>query len=148
MSRPKANPTGNPRASVAPAPQKPENILGPAPVPPVPATLGDLGAKLWHEVWTAGGAAYNVQTDVYIVARYCDLHERRRDLNRLVDSEGFTTDGSQGQTIMHPALRALDTTEKELRALEDRLGLNPEARARLGIAAAEAKSKLDAFLET
>ena len=36
--------------------------------------------------------------------------------------------------------------EGKLTTLEDRLGLNPEARLRLGITAVEHKTRLDAFL--
>ena len=55
--------------------------------------------------------------------------------------------GSQGQDVVHPTARLIGDVEGQLLALEDRLGLNPEARLWLGISAVEHKTKLDAFLE-
>ncbi len=55
--------------------------------------------------------------------------------------------GSTGQVVVHPAARMVSDLEGRLATLEDRLGLNPEARLRLGITAVEHRSKLDAFLE-
>jgi hypothetical protein len=42
----------------------------------------------------------------------------------------------------------LDATDGKLQQMEDRLGLNPEARIRLGIASVEGESKLSAFLNS
>ena len=42
--------------------------------------------------------------------------------------------------------KLLDQIEGRLGPLEDRLGLSPEARLRLGISSVEHKSKLEAFL--
>lgn len=41
--------------------------------------------------------------------------------------------GSQGQPVINPMLAHAMVLQKEIRALEDRLGLNPVARLRLGI---------------
>jgi hypothetical protein len=41
--------------------------------------------------------------------------------------------------------RLLSSTEKQLVALEDRLGLNPESRLRLGISQVRVRSELDRF---
>ena len=138
MTRPSINPVGNSARPALPTATVTE-------IPDAPATLGDYGAVVWDQVWKAGGSAYNSASDSFVITRYCDLQERRRDLTRLVNAEGFLSTGSQGQSIMHPAVRALDSTEKELRALEDRLGLNPESRARLGLAAVQAEDALEAF---
>ena len=147
MSRPKSDPAGNPRSSKSAAPVASEN-LNPLPeVPRPPARLGARGSQIWVELWEAGGSAYHPPTDRFVIERYCLLHDRHAELWATLDRDGFMAMGSQGQEVLHPAARALDSTEKELRSLEDRLGLNPEARARLGIATIEHKSKLDAFLE-
>jgi P27 family predicted phage terminase small subunit len=49
------------------------------------------------------------------------------------------TVGSTGQPAVHPAMRYVESTEKELRAIETVIGFTPEARMRLGIVAAEAR---------
>jgi P27 family predicted phage terminase small subunit len=145
--RPKANPVGNPRTSLAPAPVEPENIAPRLPVPPVPAHLGSEGTAVWHAVWAAGGEAYSPLTDAYVIERYATLHERRSELMKMLEEDGLTSVGSTGQTVLHPAARFLGDVEKALSSLEDKLGLNPESRIRLGIAAVEKESKLDAFLK-
>ncbi len=145
--RPSADPQGHARTSTTPAPAPPTNILPAPPTPEAPEHLGPVGRRIWAEVWTAGRKAYVPETDAYIIERYSSLHERRAQLLSVLESEGFTTTGSQGQTVAHPAAKILDSVETKLTSLEDRLGLNPEARLRLGIAAVEHKSRLDAFLD-
>lgn len=144
--RPKVNPSGNPREASVP-PVVAENISVRPSVPEAPDHLAELGAALWVDLWEAGGDAYHPPTDRFIIERYCTLHDRRETLMGYVERDGFVVPGSTGQDTLHPAAKELAATEKELRALEDRLGLNPEARARLNIATIEHKSKLDAFLE-
>ena len=145
MQRPKANPVGHPKGSVKPANVVP-NLVEHAGAPDAPESLGDFGSVLWYDVWAAGGVAYNVKTDCYVIERYCSLSERRMELLDAL-SGGFVTIGSQGQEVAHPAARLLSDVEKMMVALEDRLGLSPEARLRVGISAMEHKSKLDAFMD-
>lgn len=145
--RPSANPAGNPRSSMVAAPPPPENMAGRPDIPPVPSSLGSVGERVWFEVWEAGGEAYNPVTDAYIVERYASLQERRQSLMEMLSAEGYVTVGSQGQVVAHPAARLLQDVESKLLPLEDRLGLSPEARIRLGIGALEHKSRLDLFRE-
>lgn len=137
------------------------NARGPASAPPAlptptaaqpvlydpPSTLGDVGRRVWAEVWAAGSGAYVYATDRYVVERYAQLQERREDLLGVLAREGYTVEGSQGQVVAHPAARLLADVETKLTPLEDRLGLNPEARLRLGLAAHEMRSALDRFLD-
>ncbi|MGW4829539.1 phage terminase small subunit P27 family [Amycolatopsis japonica] len=127
--------------------------ITPAPVvhsgraPRVPAKLGDVGREIWRAVWAAGEGAYLPATDKFVIERYCELHDRRAALLREVEIDGLTTVGSTGQTVIHPALRYVESTEKEMRAIETTLGLNLEARLRLGIAAnAARRTTLDDIL--
>ena len=144
--RPAANPQGNARKSTAPVKVQPENLLPTPPVPDVPAALDSHGTKIWHAVWAAGGDAYHGPTDAYVIERYCVLHDRHHTLMRMIENDGLTSVGSQGQVVLHPAARLIADTEKQLGGLEDRLGLNPESRLRLGISSVEAQTKLDQFL--
>lgn len=130
----------------APSAPLPENVLQRY-IPPAPAKLGDAGKALWQALWEAGGDAYSPKTDIYIIERYCRFHERRIELSDLIDEEGWISSGSKGQTILHPAARALADVESKMLALEDRLGLSPESRLRLGTAAIEHKSKLDELMD-
>lgn len=138
---------GNPReGSSTPAPS-PENIAPVPPAPEPPSHLGPIGRRYWEDLWVAGAEVYNRQTDAASIDRYCSLQERRIKFLRLLEDEGYTTVGSQGQTVAHPAAKLLTDVEAKLTPLEDRLGLNPDSRMRLGIAAIETKSRLDAFME-
>lgn len=136
--------SGNPR-SAATSPSAPTVHSGRA--PRVPAKLGDVGRDVWRAVWAAGEGAYHPATDRFVIERYCELHDRRAALLREVEIDGLTTVGSTGQTVIHPALRYVESTEKEMRAIETTLGLNLEARLRLGIAAnAARRTTLDDIL--
>ena len=118
----------------------------PIPIPDPPTDLDVYGQDLWVQVWTAGNGVYQT-TDQYIINRYCSLSERRKNLLEIVESDGWVTAGSQGQTVVHPAARMVSDLEGKLQSLEDRLGLNPESRLRLGITAVEHQSALDTFLD-
>ena len=146
MARPVHNPVGNPTKSVLPAEPKSENLVK-RETPPVPSALGVIGAVVWAEVWEAGGDAYHPATDKYVIERYASLVERRSDFLEILGCEGFITEGSQGQQVAHPAAKLLADVESKMVALEDRLGLSPEARLRVGISALEHKSKFDAFMD-
>lgn len=138
---------GNPRHALTPTPPPPTNLI-PVEVPECPVDLGTAGSHLWAELWTFGHGAYNPRSDRHVVARYCQLTERRADMLARLDDEGWTTTGSQGQEVAHPLARMIEALEQRLVTLEDRLGLNPEARIRLNIQSENLrKSALDAFLD-
>ncbi|MFF2406727.1 phage terminase small subunit P27 family [Streptomyces sp. NPDC058092] len=105
----------------------------------MPAHLRATGREVWRAVWSAGSGAYSPDTDRNIILRYSELHDRRAALMDAVDEDGLMTVGSTGQPAVHPALRFVESTEKELRAIETVIGFTPEARMRLGIVAAEAR---------
>ncbi|MEU9388663.1 phage terminase small subunit P27 family [Streptomyces sp. NPDC048324] len=107
--------------------------------PRVPTGLKRVGREVWRNVWSAGNGAYSPETDRNIILRYCELHDRRAALLAAVANDGLMTVGSTGQPAVHPAMRYVESTEKELRAIETVIGFTPEARMRLGIVAAEAR---------
>jgi len=98
-------------------------------------------------LWLGAGSAYNL-TDGRVVARYVDLTLRRDSFLATLAAEGWTVTGSQGQDVQHPLARLVEGLEQKLQGLEDRLGLSPESRLRLGLSAVEGQSKLQAFLNS
>ncbi|MFF3557331.1 phage terminase small subunit P27 family [Streptomyces tsukubensis] len=138
MSRAKspARRTGHPSGAAAP---EAAPVVHEGRAPRVPTHLRAQGREVWRAVWQAGSGAYSPDTDRNIIMRYAELHDRRADLLALIDAEGLSVVGSTGQPAIHPAMRYVETTERELRAIETVIGFTPEARMRLGIAAAEAR---------
>lgn len=137
MSRSKSPDTRTGNANAAVESAAPVVYEGRA--PRVPTGLKRVGREVWRNVWTAGGGAYSPDTDRNIILRYCELHDRRAALLAAVSNDGLMTVGSTGQPAVHPAMRYVESTEKELRAIETVIGFTPEARMRLGIVAAEAR---------
>ncbi len=148
MSRRKAPDQRRGAQSAAPPPalRAPSAAIA-TPAPPL--KLDKIAAAVWVAVFEAGGGAYVPATDSWIIERYAQLQSRRAALQALVDGQGWTVAGSQDQLVQHPAARLLYQTEQMLLPLEDRLGLNPEARMRLGlVAAAGSRTALDRFNDT
>ena len=142
MSRPAPAEARQGHASTTPTVRRSNT---PIPMPDPPSSLGPVGVTCWTDVWTVGSGVYQA-SDFNVIERYCSLHERRRHLLGLVEADGWLTTGSTGQVVTHPAARMVGEIEGRLVSLEDRLGLNPEARVRLGIAAVEHANRLDTFL--
>ena len=117
----------------------------PIPTPDPPSGLGAIGRTCWANVWNLGAGVYQ-PTDYNVIERYCSIHERRHTLIVLIEADGWLTTGSTGQVVVHPAAKMVNELEGKLSFLEDRLGLNPEARLRLGITAVDHATRLDAFL--
>lgn len=147
MTRPSSDPIRphrRPLEKAAAAPARPEVEVS---IPPVPETIKtEQGQALWRTLWEVGAGVYQEKAHGETVARYVQLQERRYKFLRILEEEGWTVVGSQGQDVLHPIARQLDSLEGKLVALEDRLGLSPEASIRLGIASLEHRSRLDDFL--
>ncbi|WP_033825234.1 phage terminase small subunit P27 family [Kitasatospora sp. MBT63] len=107
--------------------------------PRAPAHLKRVGKEVWRTVWQAGSGAYSPETDRYVILRYCEPHDRRAHLLATVENDGLMAVGSTGQPVEHPAMRYVESTEKELRAIATVIGFTPEARMRLGLVAVEAR---------
>jgi P27 family predicted phage terminase small subunit len=101
--------------------------------PDPPVSLGAVGSAVWTTIAQAGSYQDN---DAPVLERYCQLHDRRAVLLALVDTEGYSVAGSKQQPTAHPATRLARDIDAQMTQLESVLALNPEARARLGLATA------------
>lgn len=135
---------GHPRTSLAPVTPSATPLAQFK--PEAPEHFGDVATEIWDLVWDYGAKVYQ-PADRVIIARYCELQQRRYEMVHALERDGFFSVGSQGQLVQHPAARILSDIESKLVPLEDRLGLSPESRARLNISTAEAETKLSAFLK-
>lgn len=116
--------------------------------PAVPDGLSPSSVKLWSDIWELGGPSgvYHPVADYQTILRYVQMTERREELLARLEEEGWTEIGSQGQTVQHPAARILADVEQKMVPLEDRLGLNPQARHTIQIGKVQAQSALEKWL--
>jgi P27 family predicted phage terminase small subunit len=91
----------------------------------------------WQALWADPLAAAYRPTDVEALCRLFSLRDDRERFRRAVRKAPLVT-GSTGQTVLNPLARQMSTLDAEIRQLEDRFGLTPAARLRLGITLADA----------
>lgn len=115
----------------------------PRPLPPNRPKQWLKATKVgWERFWTSELAQLVVESDLDALVRLFDLRDERERCRRSAQA-GRLTLGSQGQPVLNPLLAYQKVLDAEIRALEDRFGLSPAARLRLGITFAEASSELD-----
>ncbi len=107
------------------------------PEPPkgVKAEVKELWSRLWQ---TPVGRAWDPDMDGPLLERYARTLHRWINANRDVAAlESVVTYGSTGQLVLHPITKYIQDLETQLMRMEDKLGLSPMARARLGLTIAE-----------
>jgi P27 family predicted phage terminase small subunit len=52
----------------------------------------------------------------------------------VIREDGQDAEGSQGQRVLHPAIKTMQWLDSAIFAIEKELGLTPKARATLGLA--------------
>lgn len=91
----------------------------------------------WQQLWTSVLAqAYLPATDLPALRRLFSLRDERERAVRAYRRKR-TTEGSTGQTVVNPVAATISTMDTQITALEDRFGLNPSARLKLGIVFAD-----------
>lgn len=110
--------------------------------PEIPSGLLKATVELWDKFWGSELAqAVEVSTDTAVVQRLFTLYDERERAFRAYRDERMVI-GSQGQAVLNPMARLMSQLDVEIRQLEDRLGMNPVARLRLGITFASAQKSL------
>lgn len=107
-------------------------------VVPLKATV-----EAWDRLWRSDVVTVvDLLSDLEAVIRWASLlDERERALRAFRRSR--LVEGSQGQPVLNPLWAVVQSCDRELRALEDRIGLSPKARLQLGITYGEAAKSLD-----
>lgn len=113
-------------------------------VPDAPAGLLKATREWWVRLWRAPLAATYEASDVPALARLASLHDERTRCMQVA-RKGRLTIGSQGQAVINPLYKHVSVLDAEIRQLEDRFGLSPMARLRLGVQFSEAHKSLDAL---
>ena len=112
-------------------------------MPPYPKSILKVTKERWAAYWQHEVSTVACVVDMPVIERLHRRYDERERSYREIRKIGRLTKGSQGQIILHPLLKYIDQCEQEIRQLEDRLGLSPAARLRMGAALAGAKRTLD-----
>ena len=109
------------------------------PVPPCPLREdGNFVAQElrdeWLELWrTPVASSWDPQSDLAALHRLFRLRDQVNRLMVKVFEMGDMVDGSQEQKVLNPLHRLITVLTGQILALEDRFGLSPSARFKLGI---------------
>ena len=106
----------------------------PEPPPKLLKTTRDAWAAYWA---SPVASVVDRASDMPAVRRLFTLYDERERCLRSARTSRLVA-GSQGQPVLNPLYRHMSTLDAEVRMLEDRFGLTPAARARLGITLGEA----------
>lgn len=119
------------------------------PTPPKGLTKG--ATATWREFFRSPlGGAVDYQGDGPALRRWIWLVSEREVLVARFagecaegDIETLMVRGSMGQTVLNPLLRYEERLSREIMAYEDRFGMTPLSRMRLGIAIGQAADSLE-----
>ncbi len=118
-------------------------ISGGRPEPPAPPAglLAETVAD-WQAFWTSALASAAVPaTDLPAITRLFRLRDERERMARVVRKARVVL-GSEGQPRANPLYSQINSFDAEIRQIEDRFGLTPMARLKLGITLGDAARSL------
>jgi P27 family predicted phage terminase small subunit len=113
-----------------------------AKAPTAPKGLCNELKAEWKVLWKQPMAAHYTDADMPMIKRLFRLKQQEI----AHDEDGTAaplTFGSTGQPQLNPHLKHAQALRSEILQLEDRLGLNPLAKMKLGIATGDAHKSLD-----
>jgi P27 family predicted phage terminase small subunit len=111
------------------------------PVPPMPVGLLAPVRAACAAFWASEQASLVMPADHPALARLFALLDERERSARAARRQRLV-EGSQGQVVLNPLLKYVSSLDAEIRQLEDRFGLTPLARLRLGVTFGEAHRSL------
>lgn len=117
-------------------------------VPTPPKGLTRDAVAVWRSFWRSPlGGAVDYAGDGPALRRWITLvSNRERLLSRFYGDgadEALTVRGSLGQVAINPLLKLEERLSREILQYEDRFGMTPLGRMRLGIAIGQAAESLD-----
>ena len=118
------------------------------PVVPVasPGWRGET-VERWHFFWDSKLAGNVEPSDEGALRRLFRLYDEIERMWDAVEETGRVVEGSQGQPRPNPLFKQIETFQAEARQLEDRFGLSPMSRLKLGVQFADAHLSLSALNE-
>jgi P27 family predicted phage terminase small subunit len=101
-------------------------------VPAVPRGFLVETRRAWSAFWQSELASLVTEADHPALVRLFRLYDARARFAKIVVAEPMVA-GSKGQTRVSPAAGELASLDARIVTLEDRFGLSPLARFRLGV---------------
>jgi len=109
--------------------------------PPPPKHWLAQTKRWWEAFWVSPLAQLVIPADLPALCRLHDLYDFRERA-----ATGFRkrplTEGSQGQSVLNPLAAEMHADGREITTLEDRFGITPMARLKLGVKFGEARQAL------
>jgi P27 family predicted phage terminase small subunit len=118
---------------------------GKLPVPDPPTGILKASKQTWTTFWESDlgqSPAIRRDTDLGVVERLWQLYDERDRAYRGYKRARLIK-GSQGQMVLNPLGRMFLDLEGKIQSLEDRIGLSPMARLKLGITFGQAHQSLE-----
>ena len=93
----------------------------------------------WRAFWKQDVGRLITDSSLPALFRLFDLKSERAEIAGLIGG-AFLVQGERGGQSVHPLIRPLRQIDNEIRQCEDRFGLTPVARLRLGVQVVQARS--------
>jgi P27 family predicted phage terminase small subunit len=114
-----------------------------AAVPAADRVWREQTIERWLQFWSSPLAAQIEPSDEGAFRRLFWIYDELDRLRQAIDETGRVVEGSQGQPRPNPLYKQVEAFQAEARQMEDRFGLSPLSRLRLGITFADAQASLD-----
>jgi len=113
------------------------------PVPVADVAWREATVERWVQFWSSPLASQVEVSDEGAFRRLFWLYDELDRLRDAIEETGRVVAGSQGQPRPNPLYKQVESFQAEARQMEDRFGLSPLSRLRLGITFADAQASLD-----
>jgi len=115
-------------------------------VPPPPRPngkplLSSIG-QAWVAFWTSDISGLVLDADRHSLDRLFVMYDLRERMMRAFHDKPFTQ-GSTGQTVVHPAAKEIASLDARIKGDEERFGITPASRLKLGIVLGAAAKSLE-----
>jgi P27 family predicted phage terminase small subunit len=112
-------------------------------VPVADVAWRETTVERWVIFWNSPLASQVEPSDQGAFRRLFKLYDEIERMWEAIELTGRVVEGSQGQPRPNPLYKQVQEFQAEARQLEDRFGLSPMSRLRLGITFADAQASLD-----
>lgn len=96
----------------------------------------------WDSYWMADVARAATEVDLSALGRLFTYYDEWERCYAAAKDGGRMVEGSQGQPVLNPLYKHMDSLEGLISKLEAELGMTPLARQRLGLAITETKKSV------